>query len=150
MATYPLPVQHNRRTNELHPLVYRAMIGLTIWLVLSVWALFSRGAYEGVTLSIITLFFVVLVGIPVILWLTWRRNTDLNDNVAPYREWSSGSFETWTGGISGREASMQILLPIAAVAFGMTIFGLVFLFATWARDACTRKICAYRRLISSP
>jgi hypothetical protein len=63
----------------------------------------------------------------VILWLTWRRNTDLNDNVAPYREWSS--FETWTGGISGREASMQILLPIAAVAFGMTIFGLVFLFA---------------------
>jgi hypothetical protein len=80
-------------------------------------------------LSIITLFFVVLVGIPVILWLTWRRNTDLNDNVAPYREWSSGSFETWTGGISGREASMQILLPIAAVAFGMTIFGLVFLFA---------------------
>jgi hypothetical protein len=124
--------------------------GLTIWLVLSVWALFSRGAYEGVTLSIITLFFVVLVGIPVILWLTWRRNTDLNDNVAPYREWSSGSFETWTGGISGREASMQILLPIAAVAFGMTIFGLVFLFATWARDAYTRKICAYRRLISSP
>jgi hypothetical protein len=129
MATYPLPVPHNRRTNELHPLVYRAMIGLTIWLVLSVWALFSRGAYEGVTLSVITLFFVVLVGIPVILWLTWRRNTDLNDNVAPYREWSSGSFETWTGGISGREASMQILLPIAAVAFGMTIFGLVFLFA---------------------
>jgi len=132
MATYPLLVPHNRRTNELHPLVYRAMIGLTIWLVLSVWALFSRGAYEGVTLSVITLFFVVLVGIPVILWLTWRRNTDLNeqhDNVAPYREWSSGSFETCTGGISGREASMQILLPIAAVAFGMTIFGLVFLFA---------------------
>jgi hypothetical protein len=25
---------------------------------------------------------------------------------------------------------MQILLPIGAVAFGMTIFGLVFLFAT--------------------
>jgi hypothetical protein len=107
------------------------MIALTIWLVLSVWALFSRGAYEGVTLSVITLFFVVLVGIPVVLWLTWRRNTDPNeqhDNVAPYREWSSGSFETWTGGISGREASMQILLPIAAVAIGMTIFGLVFVF----------------------
>jgi hypothetical protein len=35
---------------------------------------------------------------------------------------------TWTGRVSGREAAMQILLPIAAVAFGMTIFGLVFLF----------------------
>jgi hypothetical protein len=57
--------------------------------VLSAWALFSRGAYEGVTLSVITLFFIVLVGIPVILWLTWQRNTDLNeqhDNVAPYSE----------------------------------------------------------------
>jgi len=132
MATYPLPVHPDRRTNELHPLVYRAMIGLTIWLVLSVWVLFSRGAYEGVTLSIITLFFVVLVSIPVVLWLTWRRNTDPREQheiVAPYREWSSGSFETSTGRISGREASMQILLPIAAVAIGMTIFGLVFLFA---------------------
>jgi hypothetical protein len=36
---------------------------------------------------------------------------------------------TWTGGISGGEAAIQILLPISAVAFGMTIFGLLFLFA---------------------
>jgi hypothetical protein len=79
MATYPLPVHPDRRTNEMQPLVYRAMIGLTIWLVLSVWALFSRGASEDITLSIITLFFVVLVGIPVVLWLTWRRNTDPNE-----------------------------------------------------------------------
>jgi hypothetical protein len=100
--------------------------------VLSVWALFSRGAYEGLTLSVITLFLMILVGIPVILWLTWRRNTDPNEHygqVAPFREWSSHSFVTWTGGVSGREATMQILLPIAAVAIGMTIFGLVFLFA---------------------
>jgi hypothetical protein len=34
-----------------------------------------------------------------------------------------------TGGISGREAMVQILLPIGAVAICMTIFGLVFLFA---------------------
>lgn len=133
MATYPLPVRHNRAANdELHPLVYRTVIGLTVWLVLSVWALFSRGTYEGLTLSVITLFFLVLVGIPVILWLTWRRNTDPHDQhgyVAPFGEWSSRPFETWTGGISGREAAMQILLPIAAVAIGMTIFGLVFLFA---------------------
>lgn len=49
----------------------------------------------------------------------------------PYRrergsEWAANSFATWTGDISGREASIQILLPIAAVAIGMTIFGLVF------------------------
>jgi len=133
MVTKSLPVRYNRPANdELHPWIYRAIVGLTIWLVLSVWALFSRGAYEGLTLSVITLFFVILVGIPVILWLTWRRNIDPAEQhgyIAPFHDWASQSFETWTGGVSGREASMQILLPIAAVAFGMTIFGLTFLFA---------------------
>lgn len=131
MTRHPLPARHNQPTNdELHPLVYRSMIGLTLWLVLSVWALFSRGTYEGLTVSIITLFFVVLVGIPVVLWLTWRRNTDPNEqhgDQAPFSEWRAHPFVTWTGGISGREAAVQILLPIAAVAFGMTIFGITFL-----------------------
>ena len=113
-------------------MIYQSLIGLTIWLVLSVWGLFSRGAYEGLTLSVITLFFVILVGIPVLLWLTWRRNSDPNEqhiHTEPFGEWISRPFETWTGGISGREAAVQVLLPIAAVAFGMTIFGLAFLFA---------------------
>lgn len=131
MTTHLLPVRLNQPTNdEQHPLVYRSIIGLTIWLVLSVWMLFSRGEYEGLTLTVITLFFVVLVGIPVLLWLTWRRNVDPNERhsyVAPFTEWTS--IESWTGSVSGREAAIQILLPIAAVAFGMTIFGLTFLFA---------------------
>jgi hypothetical protein len=113
-------------------LIYQSLIGLTIWLVLSVWGLFSRGAYEGLTLSVITLFFVILVGIPVLLWLTWRRNIDSKDqhiHTVPFGEWISRPFVTWTGSIVGREAAVQVLLPIAAVAFGMTIFGLAFLFA---------------------
>jgi hypothetical protein len=131
MTAY-LPVRDNRPNDELHPLIYQSLIGLTIWLVLSAWGLFSRGAYEGLTLSVITLFFVILVGIPVLLWLTWRRNIDPNEQhtyTAPFGEWISRPFVTWTGRISGREAAVQILLPIAAVAFGMTIFGLAFLFA---------------------
>lgn len=113
-------------------MIYQSIIGLTIWLVLSAWLLFNRGTYEGLTLSVITLFFVILVGIPVLLWLTWRRNVDPNEQhkySAPFSEWTSHPFVTSTGGISGREAAVQILLPIAAVAFGMTIFGLAFLFA---------------------
>jgi hypothetical protein len=97
----------------------------------SIWALFDRGSYVGLTLGIITLFFLVIVGIPVLLWLTWRRNTpsdEQNRLNEPLRDWLSHSFETWTGGTSGRDAAAQVLLPIAAVAFGMTIFGLVFLF----------------------
>jgi len=54
-----------------------------------------------------------------------REQSRLNE---PLRDWLSHSFETWTGSTSGRDAAAQVLLPIAAVAFGMTIFGLVFLF----------------------
>jgi hypothetical protein len=47
LLTRPSPLT----SDELHPLVYRSIIGLTVWLVLSVWVLFNRGTYEGVTLS---------------------------------------------------------------------------------------------------
>jgi small-conductance mechanosensitive channel len=130
--TAHLPIRDNRPNDELHPLIYQSLIGLTIWFVLSVWALFSRGAYEGVTLSVITLFFLILVGIFVLLWLTWRRNINPNEQhtYSPrFDDWISRPFVTWTGGISGGEAVVQILLPIAAVAFGITIFGLAFIFA---------------------
>ena len=128
MGTHLAPVRRDS-TDELHPRIYAALIGLTIWLVLSVWVLFSRGSYVGLSDSIITLFFAVLVGLPVMLWLSWRHNAepqDQNREAAPFGEWAAKSFTTWTGRISGREASIQILLPIAAVAIGMTIFGLVF------------------------
>ena len=129
MGIYPLPTRPDTASDELHPLVYRSIVGLTIWLVLSAWALFSRGDYAGLILSVITLFFLVLVGIPLILWVTWRHNSDpASRRVEPFVEWASHAFETWTGRVSGLEASMQILLPIAAVAIGMTIFGLVFMF----------------------
>jgi hypothetical protein len=131
MATHSLPIpQTSPRTDELHPRIYSAVVGLTIWLVLSVWLLFSRGSYEGLTLAVITLFFTVLVGIPILLWLTWRHNAaphEHGDGSAPFDEWSAKTFETWTGDLSGRHASIQILLPIAAVAIGMTVFGLVFM-----------------------
>lgn len=54
-------MRYNRTNDELHPALYR---GLTIWLVTSVWILFNRGTYEGLTLSVITPFFLILVGIP--------------------------------------------------------------------------------------
>jgi Na+/glutamate symporter len=133
MATHSLPIRHTSpRTDELHPRIYSAVVGLTIWLVLSVWLLFSRGSYEGLTLAVITLFFTVLVGIPILLWLTWRHNAaphEQSDGSPPFDEWSSKTFETWTGDLSGRHALIQILLPIAAVAIGMTVFGLVFMLA---------------------
>ena len=124
--------RRNRPINDaLHPLVYKTMIGLTIWLVLSIWALFGGGAYVGLTFAMVTLFFAVIVAIPLLLWLAWRHNADPHDTGSPsetFRDWTSHEFITWTGGLSGREAAMQILLPLAAVSIGMTVFGLVYYF----------------------
>ncbi len=128
-----LPVARDQSAHgDLHPAVYKTLVGLTIWLVLSVWLLFSRGNYVGLNLIVITAFFLVLVGIPVALWLIWRRDAseaEHGERANRFRDWRAQRFATWTGGISGREATVQILLPIAAVSIGMTIFGLVFALA---------------------
>ena len=122
--------EHGHRLPEhdaLHPLVYRTMVALTAWLVLSVWVFFDRGSYIGLTLAMITVFFIIIVAIPTLIWITWRRNASVkSEDKESLRGWLADEFRTWTGTVSGKEAAMQILLPLAAVSIGMTVFGLVF------------------------
>jgi Na+/glutamate symporter len=133
MTTHAHRIRRHRSIHDgLHPLVYRTLIGLTVWLVASVWVFFNRGAYVGLTLAVITVFFVVIVGIPVLIWKTWQHNAPPDETREPkesFAAWTSQNFATRTGALSGREAAMQILLPIAAVSIGMFVFGLVYYFA---------------------
>jgi hypothetical protein len=131
MTTHAHRIHHRPTHDGLHPLVYRSIVALTIWLVLSVWVFFNRGTYVGLTLAVITPFFLIIVAIPVVIWMTWQHNAapaETRTLVESFREWASENFTTGTGKLSGREAAMQILLPIAAVSIGMTVFGLVFYF----------------------
>jgi hypothetical protein len=129
-------IRHTRPADQrvqdgLHPFVYRSIIALTIWLVLSVWAFFNRGAYVGLTLAVVTVFFLIAVAISVLIWMTWQHNAPPEETRTPaesFDAWASQGFATSTGTLGGREAATQILLPIAAVAIGMTIFGLVYYF----------------------
>jgi hypothetical protein len=126
MTTHARHVQHG-----LHPFVYRSIVALTIWLVLSVWGFFNTGAYIGLALAMITLFFLIIMAIPIVIWMTWQHNAPPEETRAPtesFDVWASRDFATSTGTLSGREAALQILLPIVAVSIGMTIFGLVFYF----------------------
>jgi hypothetical protein len=126
------PPRHNLPVNnELHPLVYRSLVGLAAWLVLSIWFLFDRGAYVELIIAMITVFFVIVTGIPILIWMTWRRRAAHPEHAPEesFRAWASQEFSTWTGILPGGAAATQILLPIAAVAFGMTIFGLVYVFS---------------------
>ena len=111
-------------TAKLHPLIYKTIVGLALWLVISIWA-FNGGLYTDYLLVVVSglIFFATLV--PATLWWTRRRHRAGASGVEPFREWEEEDFATWQGQLSGREAALQVLLPIAAVAFGMTIFVIV-------------------------
>lgn len=132
MATraHPVPSGGPGHDSEgLHPSVYRTIIALTVWLVLSAWAFFNSGRYVELILAVVTLFFVIAVGIPLLIGKTWQHNappSETRRSAESFGAWASQDFATWTGRLSGREAAMQILLPIAAVSIGMFVFGLVF------------------------
>ena len=115
-------------SDSLHPLVNTAIIGAALMFVAAVWMFFDSGPYEAWLDVVVTGLFVIAIAIPALLWLTWRRNADgaRDDSHLSFRDWAAGEFDTLTGPVKGANATAEVLLPIAAVAVGMTVLGLVF------------------------
>jgi hypothetical protein len=115
-------------SDSLHPLVNMAVIGLVLMFVAAVWTFFDSGPYEAWLDVVVTGLFVIAIAVPALLWLTWRRNADgaRDDSHLSFRDWAVGDFDTLTGPVKGANATVEVLLPIAAVAVGMTVLGLVF------------------------
>jgi hypothetical protein len=109
----------------LHPRVYGVLIGLCVWLVLSVW-LFAGGGVTDYLLFVVSGFIFLVVALAVILSRVRRDDTAPTTSAAQppsFHDWAAADFDTWQGRLRGKEAAVQIILPIAAVAIGMTIFG---------------------------
>lgn len=115
-------------SDRAHPAIYWMIVGLAGWLVLSVWGFFGSG-YAGLALAVVTIFIVIAVAIPLVLWAiarNYRKGSATHREAdEPLSEWLAHEFDIDTGRIKATVAAMEILLPIAAVAFGMTIFALV-------------------------
>ena len=116
---------------HLHPVVRLAIIGLLIWFVSAAWEFFDRGGYTGFLLAVVTGLFLMAVAIPSALWRTWRNQQ--SSHVAfggrvTSRQWLRGQFDTFTGPCTALVAVVEVLLPLGAVALGMTAIGLVFHF----------------------
>jgi hypothetical protein len=105
-----------------------AIISLVLMFVAAVWIFFASDSYGAWLDVVITGLFVIAIAIPTLCWLTWRRNADgATDGGHPnFHDWAVGEFDTWTGPVKGASATAEVLLPIAAVAVGMTVLGLVF------------------------
>jgi hypothetical protein len=128
MAEHVNANQDSPISDSLHPLVNIAIIGLVLMFVAAVWMFFDSGPYEAWLDVVVTGLFVIAIAIPTLLWLTWRRNADSarDDSHLSFRDWAVGDFNTLTGPVKGANATAEVLLPIAAVAVGMTVLGLVF------------------------
>ena len=129
------PVQENRQrasgrvVRDLHPAVYLGLVGLTLWLGLAIWGF----GYDGQTdylLAIVNGFLFIAVAIPATLALMAyrQRNSDERKSSggdASLREWMTADFDTWQDRVKGRNAAVEVLLPMSAIAIGMTAFAIV-------------------------
>jgi hypothetical protein len=123
--------RHNRPVSDhLHPRVYAAVAGCALWFVLSAWTFFSGSEPMGLLLAVVSGFFLMATLIPFALWLTWRRRSPDAGRLTPdtLREWMSGEFKIGQGRRKALDAMIEILLPLAAAAIGMTALGLIFHF----------------------
>jgi len=120
--------RHNRPVSSaLHPYVYAAMVGLVLVFVVSAWAFFGGGENMELLLAVVTGFFVMATAVPFALWLTWRNRhveAERTESIS-FRDWASGEFDTGQGRRKAVDAAVEVLLPIAAVAFGMVAMGIV-------------------------
>jgi len=113
-----------RITDHLHPGLYLTLSGLALWFIFSAWT-FGGGGYTDYLLTVASGLILIAVAIPVGLWRIWRNHPHQDEAKEPFREWASSEFHIWQDRVNGRNAAVEIILPVAAVAFGMSLFGII-------------------------
>jgi len=125
------PGAERSRADELHPLVYKILVGLALWTLMAAWSFFADRGYSGLVLAVVTFFAVVVMATPYGLWRL-RRRENLAQNapdgtpVASFRNWLLSELRIRRGQLKASDAAVAILLPAAAAATGMTAFAIVF------------------------
>jgi hypothetical protein len=118
-----------KRFGDLHPRIYAALIGLSLWFVVWVWSFFGTGV-TGYLLFIVSGFIGVVIALQLILCSVRRPTEIANSNTEQppsFHDWVRGDFDTEHGPLSSAAAAIIILLPIVAAAIGMMVFGIEFL-----------------------
>lgn len=129
------PRSPRNASNELHPVVYRAAAALLVWFVAAAWLLFGGPGYIDLALAMISVLVFAVIAVLAALRRTGNRSRRMNGDsavsndadggVEGFVSWLQGEFSTWTDRRKGSSAAVEILLPIAAVAIGITTLGIV-------------------------
>ena len=112
-------------TDRLHPALYLALIALALWFVVSAWA-FGGDGYTDYLLVVASGLIGIVIAILAVLWRIWRNHPHDDRPVVSLREWLvTREFRIWQDRVKAGNAAIEILLPVAAVAFGMSILAIV-------------------------
>jgi hypothetical protein len=114
-------------SSGLHPYVYAAIAALALWFIVSVWMAFASDGYTDWLLVVVSGFLLIFVGLPFVLSRVSRDDADDGAPQRSFRNWASCEFDTWQYRLSCKNAAVEVLLPVAAIAFGMTAFGVILL-----------------------
>lgn len=122
--------QKRRISDHVHPAVYAVVAGLVVWFVGGVWIVFGAEQYLGITLVVVTGFFLMAMAIPFLLWRQWRKYGPPAEQEPPqsFHDWAAGEFEIARERRPALGAAIEIALPLAAAALGMTAIGIIFHF----------------------
>ncbi|MPZ37232.1 MAG: hypothetical protein GEU95_04080 [Rhizobiales bacterium] len=124
------PAGDRAALSGLHPYVYAVIAALVLWFIVSVWSTFAGEAYTDYLLAVVSGFLLIFVALPFVLSLVSRDDDTDADSAGPqrtFRGWASCEFATWQYRLKCGHAAAEILLPVAAIAFGMTAFGVILL-----------------------
>lgn len=114
-----------RVTDRLHPALYLALIALALWFVVSAWA-FGGDGYTDYLLVVASGLIGIVIAILTFLWRIWRNHPHDERPFGSFREWlATREFQIWQDRVKAGNAAIEILLPVAAVAFGMSILAIV-------------------------
>lgn len=124
--------QRDRPATEFHPYVKWLMVGLGLIFVLGAWSFAAGSGYIGLVLGVVTFFTLVTLAIPLEIRRIQRNHTDgaREERAGSFREWLARDFVSRQDRMSGREAMITALLPLAAIAFGAILFAIAFQFVT--------------------
>jgi hypothetical protein len=128
-------VDHNKPVfDHLHPRIYTAAIGFVAWFALAAWILFDHRVDKvddmALPLAMVTVLLLFAVLLTTALSQVWKRHQMPGEGHArdiAFCDWRHGDFTVWGSKLKSMDAAIDILLPLAAAAFGLTAIGIVFL-----------------------
>jgi len=120
--------------DHIHPAAFKTMAAFAIMMIAASWV-FASDSYATVyPLLIVSAFILGSLGLPVLFrrarrWDTrpWRGSPPPAVTGRSLSDWAADDLRISQGRISGQDAMIQAVLPIAAVGIGMLLFAIVWI-----------------------